>query len=47
MYTMAATLMFQNRALSVSRDLLLPKLVTSQIDVSTLDLDRLVEEVAV
>jgi type I restriction enzyme S subunit len=32
--------------LSRIRDLLLPKLVTGQIDVSSLDLDRLVEEVA-
>lgn len=32
-----------NRRLSALRDLLLPKLVTGQIDVSTLDLDALVE----
>jgi type I restriction enzyme S subunit len=34
----------ENRRLSELRDLLLPKLVTGQIDVSSLDLDRLVED---
>lgn len=44
--TGAQRLMFANRALAVIRDLLLPKLVTGQIDVSELDLDALVESVA-
>ena len=34
----------QHDTLADLRDLLLPKLVTGQIDVSTLDLDALVEE---
>lgn len=41
---MAEALMFENRKLAGLRDLLLPKLVIGQIDVSTLDLDALVEE---
>jgi len=40
---LAETLMFQNRGLARMRDLLLPKLVTGQIDLSSLDLDELVE----
>ena len=40
---LAETLMFENRRLSELRDLLLPKLVTGQVDVSALDLDALVE----
>ena len=40
---LAAKLMFENRKLAAMRDLLLPKLVTGQIDVSSLDLDSLVE----
>lgn len=40
---LAETLMFENRRLATMRDVLLPKLVTGQIDVSTLDLDALVE----
>lgn len=44
---LAETLMFENRRLSEVRDHLLPKLVTGQIDVSTLDLDAwIVERVA-
>ncbi|OZC67247.1 hypothetical protein CH251_21565 [Rhodococcus sp. 06-462-5] len=39
---LAKTLMFENRRLSELRDLLLPKLVTGQIDVSTLDLDTMI-----
>lgn len=39
----AQGLMFQARQLSAIRDLLLPKLVTGQIDVSHLDLDALTE----
>jgi len=39
----AQTLMFQARSLASIRDLLLPKLVTGQIDVSRLDLDALTE----
>ena len=39
---LAETLMFENRQLTQLRDLLLPKLVTGQIDVSTLDLDALI-----
>ncbi|WP_182170770.1 restriction endonuclease subunit S [Flaviflexus equikiangi] len=41
---LAKTLMFENRKLSDLRDLLLPKLVTGQIDVSSLDLDALIAE---
>ena len=41
---MAATLRLTSRTLEGARDLLLPKLVTGQIDVSHLDLDALVEE---
>lgn len=41
---MAERLMFENRSLVALRDLLLPKLVTGQIDVSTLDLDALIVE---
>ncbi len=40
------SLNFANRALAGIRDLLLPKLVTGQIDVSGLDLDALTESVA-
>lgn len=44
---MAERLMFENRSLEALRDLLLPKLMTGQIDVSRLDLDALlVEQVA-
>lgn len=43
---MVGTLRLQNRGLTAIRDLLLPKLVTGQIDVSTLDLGSLVESVA-
>jgi len=39
---LAATLMFENRSLARLRDLLLPKLVTGKIDISTLDLESLV-----
>lgn len=39
---LAETLMFENRRLATMRDLLLPKLVTGQIDVSALDLNALV-----
>ena len=42
----ALTLRFQTAELSTLRDLLLPKLVSGQIDVSTLDLDALLETVA-
>ncbi|MDQ1250806.1 MAG: type restriction enzyme subunit [Actinomycetota bacterium] len=42
--TLTETLMFENRRLAVLRDLLLPKLVTGQIDVSALDFDRLLED---
>lgn len=45
--SLAATLIFQNRRLAALRDMLLPKLVTAQIDVSALDLEaRLAEAVA-
>ncbi|WP_168216880.1 restriction endonuclease subunit S [Cellulomonas sp. Y8] len=40
---LAETLMFENRRLTALRDLLLPKLVTGQIDVSALNLGTLVE----
>lgn len=40
---MAEKLMFENRRLSVLRDLLLPKLVSGQVDVATLDLDAAIE----
>ena len=40
---MIRALSHATRQLSDLRDLLLPKLVTGQIDVSTLDLDALVE----
>ena len=40
---MADRLMFESRRLAEMRDLLLPKLVTGQIDVSALDLDGLPE----
>ncbi len=43
---MAEKLMFEGRSLGAMRDLLLPKLVTGQIDVSTLDLIGLLEDVA-
>ncbi|MFZ1381752.1 MAG: hypothetical protein WAS54_03070, partial [Scrofimicrobium sp.] len=43
---LAETLMFENRRLATMRDLLLPKLVTGQINVSQLDLDAIVGEVA-
>jgi type I restriction enzyme S subunit len=39
----ARSLMFQARSMAALRDLLLPKLVTGQIDVSHLDLDALTE----
>jgi type I restriction enzyme S subunit len=39
----ARHLMFQNRQLTSIRDLLLPGLLTGQIDVSSLDLDAAVE----
>ena len=39
----ATSLMFEARELAEIRDLLLPKLVTGQIDVSDLDLDAAVE----
>lgn len=42
----AENLAFENRQLVRLRDLLLPKLVTGQIDVSTLDLDALVNDAA-
>jgi type I restriction enzyme S subunit len=42
--TQAATLSWQSENLRALRDLLLPKLVTGQIDVSTLDLDVLLDE---
>lgn len=38
----ARTLMFENRSLAALCDLLLPKLVTGEIDVSHLDLDAIV-----
>lgn len=41
--SLAETLMFENRRLTALRDLLLPKLVTGQIDVSALDLDEVRE----
>jgi type I restriction enzyme S subunit len=41
---LAETLMFENRRLIAMRDLLLPKLVTGQVDVSTLYLDRVLED---
>lgn len=41
---MAETLMFENARLANLRDLLLPKLVTGEIDVSSLDLDAVVVE---
>jgi type I restriction enzyme S subunit len=41
---LAQMLMFQARHLALIRDLLLPKLVTGQIDVSHLDLDALTED---
>ena len=40
---LADRLMFDSRRLAEMRDLLLPKLVTGQVDVSTLDLDGLLE----
>jgi type I restriction enzyme S subunit len=46
MVAMAYSLARQNHDLAKLRDLLLPKLVTGQIDVSTLDLDALVDSVA-
>ena len=36
-------LTFENRALVSSRDLLLPKLVTGKIEISSLDLDAVAE----
>lgn len=44
---LAATLMFVNRHAAQLRNLLLPKLVTGQIDVSTLNLDTLASTVSV
>ncbi|MGO1472879.1 MAG: restriction endonuclease subunit S [Flaviflexus sp.] len=41
---LAEKLMLENRSLAALRDLLLPKLVTGQIDVSSLDLDSLIAE---
>lgn len=43
---MIRALTFNNRALARLRDMLLPKLVSGQIDVSKLDLDELVGSVA-
>jgi type I restriction enzyme S subunit len=43
-FDMIRALTFTNRHLAAMRDLLLPKLVTGQIDVSSLDLDALVGE---
>lgn len=43
LFETAHRLSLQSRKLSLLRDLLLPKLVTGQIDVSSLDLDALVE----
>lgn len=40
---LAETLMFESRSLASMRDLLLPRLVTGEIDMSALDLDALVE----
>jgi type I restriction enzyme S subunit len=45
MLKMAYTLARQNRTLAGQRDLLLPKLITGQIDVSRLDLDGVLESV--
>ena len=42
-----SSLLQQNATLTSLRDMLLPKLVTGKIDVSNLDLDRLIEEAAV
>ncbi|QKJ21111.1 restriction endonuclease subunit S [Microbacterium hominis] len=42
--SLSETLMFENRRLTALRDLLLPKLVTGQIDVSALDLDEVREK---
>jgi len=42
-FGMIESLTFANRQLTAVRDLLLPRLVTGQIDVSSLDLDALVE----
>ncbi|MFE9397164.1 restriction endonuclease subunit S [Streptomyces flavidovirens] len=42
----AKLLMFQSRGLASTRDLLLPKLMTGQIDVSSLDLDAVTEGAA-
>lgn len=44
LYEQIGCLTFANRQLCSLRDLLLPKLVTGQIDVTRLDLDELVEE---
>ena len=44
--SLAETLTFENARLAALRDLLLPKLVTGQIDVSGLDLDAMLEEPA-
>lgn len=44
--TMSGRLRLANAALTAIRDLLLPKLVTGQIDLSNLDLDALVDSVA-
>ena len=41
--SMTRALRLENRALETLRDLLLPKLVSGQIDVSNLELDSLVE----
>jgi len=40
---LAQNLMFQSRQLAAMRDSLLPALLTGKIDVSSLDLDALVE----
>lgn len=44
LFSDAAVLMDESRSLQQLRDLLLPKLVTGEIDVSKLDLDVLIEE---
>ncbi len=40
---LAETLMFENQSLASLRDALLPKLITGQVDVSTLDIGRLLQ----
>lgn len=41
---MAEKLMFQNRSLAALRELLVPKLVSGKVDVSTINLDALIED---